>query len=554
MLLARSRRGVRARHAFLGNSHLTAMALYASTLATHHGARVHGYEPCRAGAFLADCRVGAAVLAAACRGGGPPFVESDFRVPAGRRWAASGAGLLDVDLVRRHLPRIWASWPWTCAASRCSSSRTWSSTRTGHAINTHPLVVAGAADALRGAGAARGRRRRRAGTPARHRVPPHVDRPLRSAARTRSRVSSISTTTKCRRCATRSWFTGLARSRCRSRCCAADMVVSMPKLKTHHWAGMTCSMKNFFGVLPGAVYGWPKNILHMHGIDASILDLVATVRPHLTIVDGVVAMEGDGPIMGRPRPVGFLAMGTDLAAVDATCARIIGLDPHKMPYLDAAGHFLGNIDRVAIDQRGESPTRYRTDVRRHRRSSRCVASRADREILRQRGLDSWGRIGQPPLCVRTPTFCRRPGAVGARWRPAADGDADWTPLYRRRAGGHFLLLCSGRSARAFPRDRNLVRARRIPCICDSERDDCGLGCRSEVLACVAWRNWSGWLRDRRGSRQHGHGARKVRWQLFVMPDSLCAVRRPRLGSGLVVLGIRCSMAQSWLLNDTSGAT
>ncbi len=56
----------------------------------------------------------------------------------------------------------------------------------------------------------------------------------------------------------------------------ADLVVSMPKLKTHHWAGMTGSMKNLFGVVPGAVYGWPKNILHWRGIDNSIVDLVST--------------------------------------------------------------------------------------------------------------------------------------------------------------------------------------------------------------------------------------------------------------------------------------
>src|SRR6266571_1468461 len=67
-----------------------------------------------------------------------------------------------------------------------------------------------------------------------------------------------------------------------------DVVVSMPKLKTHHWAGLTGSMKNLFGIVPGAVYGWPKNVLHTHGIENSILDLNATVRSHVTIVDGVV--------------------------------------------------------------------------------------------------------------------------------------------------------------------------------------------------------------------------------------------------------------------------
>ena len=107
----------------------------------------------------------------------------------------------------------------------------------------------------------------------------------------------------------------------------ADIVVSMPKLKTHHWAGMTCGMKNLFGVVPGAVYGWPKNFLHFHGIQNAIVDLAATIRPSLVIVDAVVAMEGDGPIMGKPRATGFLAVGRDPVAVDATCARAIGLDP-----------------------------------------------------------------------------------------------------------------------------------------------------------------------------------------------------------------------------------
>jgi uncharacterized protein (DUF362 family) len=140
----------------------------------------------------------------------------------------------------------------------------------------------------------------------------------------------------------------------------SDFIVSMPKLKTHHLAGMTASMKNLFGTMPGAVYGWPKNPLHFHGIEQSIIDLVATVRPHLAIVDAVLAMEGDGPIMGRPRHVGFIGMATDLVALDATCARVIGLDPSKMPYLSVAAEFMGNIDAKKIEQRGERPDRYQT--------------------------------------------------------------------------------------------------------------------------------------------------------------------------------------------------
>ena len=66
----------------------------------------------------------------------------------------------------------------------------------------------------------------------------------------------------------------------------ADFLVSMPKIKAHHWSGVTLSMKNMFGVVPGARYGWPKNILHWKGIQESILDLCATVPIHFVIADG----------------------------------------------------------------------------------------------------------------------------------------------------------------------------------------------------------------------------------------------------------------------------
>ena len=139
----------------------------------------------------------------------------------------------------------------------------------------------------------------------------------------------------------------------------ADVVISLPKLKTHHWAGMTCAMKNLFGVVPGAVYGWPKNVLHFHGIDNAILDLTATIRPHLTIVDAIVAMEGDGPIMGVPRAAGFLVMGRDPVAVDATCARAIGIEPDRLRYLARAAGLLGNASEVHIRQLGEPASRFR---------------------------------------------------------------------------------------------------------------------------------------------------------------------------------------------------
>jgi uncharacterized protein (DUF362 family) len=133
----------------------------------------------------------------------------------------------------------------------------------------------------------------------------------------------------------------------------ADLVVSLPKMKTHHWAGVTLSMKNLFGVMPGVAYGWPKNVLHHAGIPGSILDINEAVKPALAIVDGIVGMEGDGPIMGTPRAAGVLVMGVNLPAVDATATRLMGIDPAVVPYLAGASGRLGPIAEGHIQQRGE---------------------------------------------------------------------------------------------------------------------------------------------------------------------------------------------------------
>jgi uncharacterized protein (DUF362 family) len=134
----------------------------------------------------------------------------------------------------------------------------------------------------------------------------------------------------------------------------AEVVISLPKLKTHHWAGATLSLKNLFGTLPGICYGWPKNELHWRGIDNSIVDIALTRTPDLAIVDGIVGMEGDGPLNGTPKPLGALVMGTDLAAVDATCCRLMMLDPDRIGYLIlAARKKLGRINEAEIRQLGE---------------------------------------------------------------------------------------------------------------------------------------------------------------------------------------------------------
>ena len=227
------------------------------------------------------------------------------------------------------------------------------------AINTDPLVVIGAAVAFRRAGASAvivgegpGHRRDTEYLLASTGLYDHLkDERIRFVDLNQDDVREV---------ALRSRFTGLEKLSLPVEVLASDVIVSMPKLKTHHWAGMTASMKNFFGTVPGAVYGWPKNILHLHGIDASILDLNATIQPHLALLDAVTAMEGDGPIMGKPRHVGFVGMSRDLVSLDATAARVIGLDPARLAYLAEGGRFLGNLDERRIEQRAEPVSRFAT--------------------------------------------------------------------------------------------------------------------------------------------------------------------------------------------------
>jgi len=133
---------------------------------------------------------------------------------------------------------------------------------------------------------------------------------------------------------------------------ACDLLVSLPKMKTHHWAGATLAMKNLFGVVPGAVYGWPKNLLHWAGIHECIADLYGLFPRQFCLVDGIVAMEGNGPIQGSPRTAGVLVAGADPVAVDATCCRIMGINPAKVRYLSLAGG-RGQTESQYVRQIGE---------------------------------------------------------------------------------------------------------------------------------------------------------------------------------------------------------
>ncbi len=296
-------------------------------------------------------------LAAACSR--RPYDSKLFRVPARSTVGLFAAPSYDVDfgdLIGRGLTELGVD----VRNRRVFLKPNMVEYEPGTAINTNPLVVAGAIVAFRRAGAAQvvvgegpGHRRDTEYLLTQTGLYEHLrEHRVQFVDLNEDDVEYVQL---------KSRFTGLDQLALPKSLLQSDFVVSMPKLKTHHWAGMTAGMKNFFGTVPGAVYGWPKNILHIRGIDASILDLIATIKPHFSIVDAVTAMEGDGPIMGRPRHAGFIAMSRDVVAADATCSRLIGLDPAKLRYLREAGNYLGNIQLGRIDQLGEPLERFTSD-------------------------------------------------------------------------------------------------------------------------------------------------------------------------------------------------
>lgn len=112
----------------------------------------------------------------------------------------------------------------------------------------------------------------------------------------------------------------------------ADVIINLPKLKTHQMMGLTCAVKNMFG----AVVGLRKPRLHLQaGTDKAffallLLELCEALAPALTIVDAVVGMEGEGPGSGDPVAIGVLLAGTSPLAVDAAAIELVGLNPHQV--------------------------------------------------------------------------------------------------------------------------------------------------------------------------------------------------------------------------------
>jgi uncharacterized protein (DUF362 family)/Pyruvate/2-oxoacid:ferredoxin oxidoreductase delta subunit len=112
----------------------------------------------------------------------------------------------------------------------------------------------------------------------------------------------------------------------------ADLIISIPKLKTHMMTVYSGAVKNMFGVIPGSY----KAEYHLRFEDTEdfaelLIDLCRLTKPALTVMDAVVGMEGYGPTAGSPRAVGIVLASRDPYALDATAVKLIGLDPRRVP-------------------------------------------------------------------------------------------------------------------------------------------------------------------------------------------------------------------------------
>ncbi len=130
----------------------------------------------------------------------------------------------------------------------------------------------------------------------------------------------------------------------------ADVIISVPKLKTHDQTEMTCTIKNLKGLLTDK----GKKAMHQEGLFEGVVDLMTALKPKLAVVDAIVCQEGLGPIFGKPVEMDLIVAGKDLVAVDSTCARLIGYPPHEtLLTVNAAARGMGVIDPDQIAIMGE---------------------------------------------------------------------------------------------------------------------------------------------------------------------------------------------------------
>lgn len=116
-----------------------------------------------------------------------------------------------------------------------------------------------------------------------------------------------------------------------------DVIINLPKLKTHMMTGLSAATKNLFGCIPGLQKAeWHMRFPDKERFGGMLVDLLCTVKPGFAILDGILAQEGDGPAGGTPRMVGIVAAAEDHLQMDLALCHMLGIRPKDVPYLNAA--------------------------------------------------------------------------------------------------------------------------------------------------------------------------------------------------------------------------
>jgi len=132
----------------------------------------------------------------------------------------------------------------------------------------------------------------------------------------------------------------------------ADVIINLPKLKTHSLCVFTGGVKNMYGTIPsGHRTKFHGEYIRNENFSQMLTDIFSAARPQLTIMDGIIAMEGEGPATGSLRKLGVILASQDTVAVDAVATKIIGMNPmdiHTTRYSDERGLGVGNLQNIEI--------------------------------------------------------------------------------------------------------------------------------------------------------------------------------------------------------------
>ena len=118
----------------------------------------------------------------------------------------------------------------------------------------------------------------------------------------------------------------------------ADVVINLPKVKSHVQLTVTMGVKNLFGCVPGKMKAW----WHMEAgkdqerFGAMLVETARTIAPDLTILDGIIGHEGNGPSGGEPRALGILGAANNVFALDRAVVEILNVDPAIVPTIVAS--------------------------------------------------------------------------------------------------------------------------------------------------------------------------------------------------------------------------